>query len=81
MFPLALRYFNLKNGVSNHLLDFYKLLTKENEKILPAEWPAYFPFSAAKNRCDLFTCGIMFSSDKPEFYTRMSIKKYYKYLK
>nr|KAF6444299.1 hypothetical protein HJG59_008591 [Molossus molossus] len=82
VFPLALRYFDLKNGVSNRLLDFYdefnetsenikqtivdilskykldfahlsaysadskfhsvyKLLDKENEKILPAKCPAH----------------------------------------
>ncbi|XP_058409245.1 uncharacterized protein LOC131412973 [Diceros bicornis minor] len=105
VFPLALRYFDLKNGVSNRLLDFYedfnetsenikqkimdmlskykldfahlsaysadsadvnfskfhsvyKLLTKENEKILPAECPAHLVHKTAKKGCDLLSCDI-----------------------
>nr|XP_012606182.1 uncharacterized protein LOC105863530 isoform X1 [Microcebus murinus] len=105
VFPLALRYFDLKNGVSNRLLDFYedfnetsenikqkivdilskykldfshlsaysadsadvnynkfhsvyKLLTKENEKILPAECPAHLVHKTAKKGCDLLSYDI-----------------------
>ena len=43
MFFLLLKYFNLKNGVSNHLA-FYKLLAKENEKTLLV----YFLHNATK---------------------------------
>lgn len=40
----------MKNEISNHLLDFYKLLTKENEKTLLDKWPVHFLHNAAKNR-------------------------------
>ena len=75
VWPPALRYCNLKKGVSNHLLDFYKLLTKENKKILPAKGPTYFLYNAAKKGCDMLTCGILFFSDELEFYTGLSVKK------
>lgn len=51
MLLLPLKYFNLKNGISNHLY-FYKFLTKENEKILPAKWPAYFLYNSSKKGYD-----------------------------
>ena len=105
MFPLALRYLDLKNGVSNCLLDFYedfnetsentkqkivdilskykldfahlsaysadsadvnfskfhsvyKLLTKDNENILPAKCPAQLVHKTAKKGCDLLSSDI-----------------------
>lgn len=105
MFPLTLRYFDLKDGVSNRLLDFYedfnetaeiikqtivdilskykldlahlsafsldsanvsfgkfhsvyKLLGKENEKILRVQCPAPHVYNIAKRGCDLLTWDI-----------------------
>lgn len=105
MFPLTLRYFDLKDGVSNRLLDFYedfnetaeiikqtsvdilfkykldlahlsafsldsanvsfgkfhsvyKLLNKENEKILRIQCPAPHVYNIAKKGCDLLTWDI-----------------------
>lgn len=68
MLLLPLQYFNLKNGVSDHLY-FYKFLTRENEKILPAKWSAYFLYNSAKRGM------ILFFSDELEFCTELSVKK------
>lgn len=51
MFPLALRYFDLKNGISNHLFDFSKDFNESSEDIKQKITDILFRYRVCSSIC------------------------------